>query len=153
MFYISVLFLCFPCERMWFVTSLHMLGEEHIAKASPLEILKWIYVIYFSLPRCPFPDADPVCPVFPHQAEARAEFAERSVQKLQKEVDRLEGAYRHSQTPHSLHRHSHAHYTSPSHRKVTHTHTTHYLYTPQNLSCPRLSLLRYVTLCNVVTVL
>lgn len=25
------------------------------------------------------------------QAEARAEFAERSVQKLQKEVDRLEG--------------------------------------------------------------
>ena len=27
------------------------------------------------------------------QAEARAEFAERSVQKLQKEVDRLEGAY------------------------------------------------------------
>jgi hypothetical protein len=26
-----------------------------------------------------------------HQAEARAEFAERSVQKLQKEVDRLEG--------------------------------------------------------------
>lgn len=138
---------------MWFVTSLHMLGEEHIAKASPLEILKWIYVIYFSLPRCPFPDADPVCPVFPHQAEARAEFAERSVQKLQKEVDRLEGAYRHSQTPHSLHRHSHAHYTSPSHRKVTHTHTTHYLYTPQNLSCPRLSLLRYVTLCNVVTVL
>lgn len=28
------------------------------------------------------------------QAEARAEFAERSVQKLQKEVDRLEGAYR-----------------------------------------------------------
>ena len=35
---------------------------------------------------------------FPHtslslsiQAEARAEFAERSVQKLQKEVDRLEG--------------------------------------------------------------
>lgn len=28
---------------------------------------------------------------FPSQAEARAEFAERSVQKLQKEVDRLEG--------------------------------------------------------------
>ena len=28
-----------------------------------------------------------------HQAEARAEFAERSVQKLQKEVDRLEGIY------------------------------------------------------------
>lgn len=27
------------------------------------------------------------------QAEARAEFAERSVQKLQKEVDRLEGMY------------------------------------------------------------
>ena len=27
----------------------------------------------------------------PIQAEARAEFAERSVQKLQKEVDRLEG--------------------------------------------------------------
>ena len=27
------------------------------------------------------------------QAEARAEFAERSVQKLQKEVDRLEGNY------------------------------------------------------------
>lgn len=27
------------------------------------------------------------------EAEARAEFAERSVQKLQKEVDRLEGAY------------------------------------------------------------
>jgi len=27
------------------------------------------------------------------QAEARAEFAERSVQKLQKEVDRLEGEY------------------------------------------------------------
>ena len=27
------------------------------------------------------------------QAEARAEFAERSVQKLQKEVDRLEGIY------------------------------------------------------------
>ena len=27
------------------------------------------------------------------QAEARAEFAERSVQKLQKEVDRLEGTY------------------------------------------------------------
>lgn len=27
------------------------------------------------------------------QAEARAEFAERSVQKLQKEVDRLEGAF------------------------------------------------------------
>lgn len=26
-----------------------------------------------------------------NQAEARAEFAERSVQKLQKEVDRLEG--------------------------------------------------------------
>lgn len=26
-----------------------------------------------------------------YQAEARAEFAERSVQKLQKEVDRLEG--------------------------------------------------------------
>ena len=26
-----------------------------------------------------------------HQAEARAEFAERSVTKLQKEVDRLEG--------------------------------------------------------------
>ena len=30
---------------------------------------------------------------FFHQAEARAEFAERSVQKLQKEVDRLEGIY------------------------------------------------------------
>jgi hypothetical protein len=28
------------------------------------------------------------------QAEARAEFAERSVQKLQKEVDRLEGKSR-----------------------------------------------------------
>ena len=28
------------------------------------------------------------------QAEARAEFAERSVQKLQKEVDRLEGKQR-----------------------------------------------------------
>ena len=28
-----------------------------------------------------------------YQAEARAEFAERSVQKLQKEVDRLEGIY------------------------------------------------------------
>ena len=28
------------------------------------------------------------------QAEARAEFAERSVQKLQKEVDRLEGIIR-----------------------------------------------------------
>lgn len=27
------------------------------------------------------------------QAEARAEFAERSVQKLQKEVDRLEGKF------------------------------------------------------------
>lgn len=27
------------------------------------------------------------------QAEARAEFAERSVQKLQKEVDRLEGEF------------------------------------------------------------
>lgn len=27
------------------------------------------------------------------QAEARAEFAERSVQKLQKEVDRLEGMF------------------------------------------------------------
>ena len=27
------------------------------------------------------------------QAEARAEFAERSVQKLQKEVDRLEGIF------------------------------------------------------------
>lgn len=31
------------------------------------------------------------------QAEARAEFAERSVQKLQKEVDRLEGK-KHLQT-------------------------------------------------------
>ena len=30
---------------------------------------------------------------FIKKAEARAEFAERSVQKLQKEVDRLEGAY------------------------------------------------------------
>ena len=29
-----------------------------------------------------------------HQAEARAEFAERSVQKLQKEVDRLEDEFR-----------------------------------------------------------
>ena len=28
-----------------------------------------------------------------NQAEARAEFAERSVQKLQKEVDRLEGKH------------------------------------------------------------
>lgn len=28
------------------------------------------------------------------QAEARAEFAERSVQKLQKEVDRLEGMFK-----------------------------------------------------------
>ena len=35
---------------------------------------------------------DTVCDkVFDHQAEARAEFAERSVTKLQKEVDRLEG--------------------------------------------------------------
>lgn len=35
---------------------------------------------------------DLLFPSFPHlQAEARAEFAERSVQKLQKEVDRLEG--------------------------------------------------------------
>ena len=32
-----------------------------------------------------------VCDAVPHQAEARAEFAERSVTKLQKEVDRLEG--------------------------------------------------------------
>ena len=32
------------------------------------------------------------CMIF--QAEARAEFAERSVQKLQKEVDRLEGIIR-----------------------------------------------------------
>lgn len=30
-------------------------------------------------------------PLHTKQAEARAEFAERSVQKLQKEVDRLEG--------------------------------------------------------------
>ena len=32
-----------------------------------------------------------VCDAVFHQAEARAEFAERSVTKLQKEVDRLEG--------------------------------------------------------------
>ena len=34
-----------------------------------------------------------IYPVFLFQAESRAEFAERSVQKLQKEVDRLEGIY------------------------------------------------------------
>lgn len=32
--------------------------------------------------------------IFSLKAEARAEFAERSVQKLQKEVDRLEGIFR-----------------------------------------------------------
>ena len=37
--------------------------------------------------------ADKVIICFYSQAEARAEFAERSVQKLQKEVDRLEGVY------------------------------------------------------------
>lgn len=38
---------------------------------------------------CVADDSPIVFPVW--QAEARAEFAERSVQKLQKEVDRLEG--------------------------------------------------------------
>ena len=33
------------------------------------------------------------CSFLFRQAEARAEFAERSVQKLQKEVDRLEGKF------------------------------------------------------------
>ena len=36
------------------------------------------------------------------QAEARAEFAERSVQKLQKEVDRLEGDFFFSNMYHFL---------------------------------------------------